>query len=49
MRAALAGGAHVSVTVRLTSMSKTVIATIDEDAWTAIDYTDAIRDEATGA
>ncbi|EWT03804.1 transposase, partial [Intrasporangium chromatireducens Q5-1] len=49
VRAALAGGADVSVTVRLTSTIKTAIAGIDESAWTTIEYTDAIRDEATGA
>lgn len=49
VRAALGGGAHVSVTVRLTKTIKAAIATIEDDAWTAIEYTDAIRDEATGA
>jgi hypothetical protein len=49
VRAALAGGADVSVTVRLTATIKTAIATIDEHAWTSIEYTDAIRDETTGA
>jgi hypothetical protein len=48
VRAAVAGGAHVSVTVRLTTTIKAAIATIDDDAWTPIQYTDAIRDEATG-
>ena len=48
VRAALAGGADVSVTVRLTSTIKTAIAGITEGAWTTIEYTDAIRDEATG-
>jgi hypothetical protein len=48
VRAAVTGGAHVSVTVRLTKTIKAAIATIEHDAWTAIEYTDAIRDEATG-
>ncbi len=49
VRAALAGGADVSVTVRLTATIKTAIASIDDGAWTTIEYTDAIRDESTGA
>ena len=49
LRAAVTGGADVSVTVRLTSTIKTAIAGIADDAWTTIEYTDAIRDEATGA
>ncbi|OFE15191.1 transposase [Humibacillus sp. DSM 29435] len=49
VRAARASGADVSVTVRLTATTKAAIATIDEGAWTTIEYTDAIRDEATGA
>ncbi|HET7396918.1 MAG TPA: IS1380 family transposase, partial [Intrasporangium sp.] len=49
VRATLAGGADVSVTVRLTATIKAAIAGIDEHAWTTIEYTDAIRDEATGA
>ena len=48
VRAALAGGADVSVTVRLTSTIKAAIASIDDAAWTTIEYTDAIRDQATG-
>ncbi len=47
--AAVRAGADVSVTVRLSSDIRAPIATIDEDAWTPIEYTDAIRDEATGA
>ncbi|GAA1165800.1 hypothetical protein GCM10009584_03350 [Ornithinimicrobium humiphilum] len=47
--AAVRAGADVSVTVRLSSDVRAAIATIDEDAWTPIEYTDAIRDEATGA
>ncbi len=49
VRAALAGGAEVSVTVRLTATIKTAIAGIEQAAWTTIEYTDAIRDEVTGA
>ena len=49
VRAARAGGAQVSVTVRLTSTIKAEIASIDDGAWTTIEYTDAIRDESTGA
>ena len=48
VRAAMAGGADVSVTVRLTSTIKTAIATIEEHAWTTIEYPDAIRDQSTG-
>ncbi|ANS77810.1 hypothetical protein SGUI_2124 [Serinicoccus hydrothermalis] len=47
--AAVRAGAEVSVTVRLTSSIRAAIATIDEQAWTPIEYTDAIRDESTGA
>jgi hypothetical protein len=46
--AALRAGAQVSVTVRMTPNIKAAIASIAEDAWTAIEYTDAIRDEQTG-
>jgi len=46
--AALTAGAEVSVTVRLDKKVKAAIATIADDAWTTIEYTDAIRDEATG-
>ena len=49
VRAVLAGGADMSVTVRLTATIKTAIAGITEGAWTTIEYPDAIRDEATGA
>lgn len=47
VRAAVAGGAHVSVTVRLTSTIKTAIAGIEETAWTPIEYTDAVFDQAS--
>lgn len=46
--AAVRAGAQVSVTVRMTPNIKAAIAGIGEDAWTAIQYTDAIRDESTG-
>jgi len=45
--AALRAGADVSVTLRLDPKVKATIATIDEDAWTPIEYTDAIFDEQT--
>jgi hypothetical protein len=48
VHAALAGGAAVSVTVRMDQRVKAAIATVPTDAWTAIEYTDAILDEATG-
>ena len=48
VHAALAGGAAVSVTVRMDQRVKAAIATIGDDAWTPIQYTDAIFDEATG-
>jgi hypothetical protein len=46
--AVLAAGADVSVTVRLNTSVKAAIATITEDAWTPIEYTDAIWDEDSG-
>ncbi len=46
--AALAGGAAVSVTVRMNTRIKAAIATIDDGAWTTIEYTDAVFDEASG-
>jgi hypothetical protein len=48
VHAALAGGAAVSVTVRMDKAVKKAIATIPEDAWTTIEYTDAVFDETTG-
>src|SRR5690606_20111071 len=45
---ALGAGADVSVTVRMDPAVKAAIATIADDAWTMIEYTNAIRDEATG-
>jgi hypothetical protein len=46
--AALRAGAEVSVTIRMTPNIKAAIASISDDVWTAIEYTDAIRDEDTG-
>ena len=48
MSAALRGGADVSVTVRLDPKVKAAIAAIGDDAWTTIEYTDAVFDETTG-
>ena len=48
VHAALIGGAAVSVTVRMNAQIKAAIAAIAEDAWTTIEYTDAVFDEATG-
>ncbi|HCB04205.1 MAG TPA: IS1380 family transposase [Nocardioides bacterium] len=45
--AALRAGADVSVTVRMDPKVKAAIATIDDDAWTTIEYTDAVFDEPT--
>ena len=47
VNAALRGGADVSVTVRLDKRVKATIATIAEDAWIPIEYTDAVYDETT--
>jgi hypothetical protein len=47
VHAALKGAAAVSVTVRMDKRVKAAIATIDDDAWTTIEYTDAVFDEAT--
>jgi Transposase DDE domain group 1 len=48
VHAALAGGAAVSVTVRMDNAVKKAIAAIGDDAWTTIEYTDAVFDEGTG-
>ena len=48
VHAALAGGAQVSVTTRMDNRVKTTIATIAEDAWTSIEYTDAVFDDTSG-
>jgi hypothetical protein len=47
VHAALAGGAQVSVTTRMDSRVKAAIANIGEDAWTSIEYTDAVFDDAS--
>ncbi|OPX05655.1 IS1380 family transposase [Gordonia sp. i37] len=44
---ALRAGAQVSVTVRQDNAVRAAIATIADDAWTPIEYTDAIYDEQT--
>ena len=46
--AAVRAGAQVSVTVRMGPNIKAAIASIDDDTWTMIDYTDALVDEDTG-
>jgi len=48
VHAALAGGAAVSVTVRMNTQIKAAIAAISDEAWTTIEYTDAIFDEVSG-
>jgi hypothetical protein len=48
IHAALAGGAAVSVTVRMDKAVKAAIAAIPADAWTTIEYPDAVLDQATG-
>ena len=45
--AAVRAGANVSITVRLDPKVRAAIAAIDQDAWTTIEYTDAIFEEAT--
>jgi hypothetical protein len=49
VRAAVAGGADVSVTVRLTAAIKTAIAGVEATGWTPIEYTDAVFDQDSGA
>jgi len=46
--AAVRAGARVSVTVRMDPKVKAAIASIAEQAWTAIEYTDAVYDEQSG-
>ena len=48
VHAALAGGADVSVTVRMDKAVRKAIPVIPDDAWTTIEYTDAVFDEDTG-
>ncbi|PVG80590.1 IS1380 family transposase [Nocardioides gansuensis] len=45
--AAIRSGADVSVTVRLDPKVKAAISAIGDDAWTPIEYTDAVFDEQT--
>lgn len=45
--AATRGGADVSVTIGLNTTIKTAISTIADDAWTPIQYTNALYDEGT--
>jgi len=47
VNAVLRGGADVSVTVRLDKRVKASISSIGDDAWTTIEYTDAVFDEST--
>jgi hypothetical protein len=46
--AAVRAGAQVSVTARLDPRVKAAIAAIDDQAWTPIQYTDAVFDQTTG-
>jgi hypothetical protein len=46
--AAVKAGAEVSVTVRLDKKVKAAIAAIGDEAWSTIEYTDAVFDEPTG-
>jgi hypothetical protein len=46
--AAVKAGAHVSVTVRQDATIRSAIAAIPDDAWTTIEYPQAVLDEATG-
>jgi len=45
--AAISAGAQVSVTVRMDPKIKAAISAIADDAWTTINYTDAVFDEQT--
>ena len=47
VRAVIRGGADVSVTVRMDPKVKAAISAIGDDAWTPIEYTDAVFDEQT--
>jgi hypothetical protein len=49
VKAAHDGGAHVSITVRMDKRVKAAIRTISDDAWTGIEYPEAIYDEESGA
>ena len=47
VNAAVTAGAQVSITARMDPAVKRAIATIPEDAWKTVEYTDAIFDEQT--
>jgi hypothetical protein len=47
--AVMKAGGDVSITVRLDSAVKRAIAGIEKDAWTTINYRDAVFDETTGS
>lgn len=48
VHAALAGGASVSVTVRMNNPIRAAIAALAEESWTPIEYTNAVFDEDAG-
>ena len=48
VHAAIRAGAHVSITVRQDALVRKAIEGIGDDAWTPIQYPQAVRDEATG-
>ncbi len=48
VHAALAGGAAVSVTVRMDNRIRAAITSLEEASWTPIEYTNAVFDEAAG-
>ena len=49
VHAAVAGGAAVSVTVRMDNRIRAAIASLGEESWTPIEYTNAVFDEDTGS
>jgi hypothetical protein len=49
VKAAHDGGADVSITVRMDKRIKAAIGSISDDAWTGIEYPEAIYDEDSGA
>jgi hypothetical protein len=48
VHAALAGGAAVSVTVRMDNRIRAAITSLDEESWTPIEYTNAVFDADAG-
>ena len=48
VHAALAGGAAVSVTVRMDNRIRAAITSLDEHSWTPIEYTNAVFDQEAG-